>query len=298
MTTETPIRKSRRLRNLLLAAILGLFPIYFGLAFFKGVEDGNKFAHPTRAALCCTPANANLDYEDVTFTTDDGLTLRGWYLPSQNSAAILMMHGIHSNRESVFGVAEMLHRHGYGILIFDARAHGESDGDRLNNVHLDGVAAAAYLKGRPEIEHIGAWGFSLGGLMILQAAAQTPNIEAVIADGAGPSAYQDLPPRRTFGEWLYLTYDIGFFLAFDRSAGGVAPISTTQAAAQIAPRPLLLIATDQPLERAITQSFYDAADEPKTLWYIPDVGHGGGFGIFADDYEARITAFFDAALLN
>ena len=72
------------------------------------------------------PANhLGVAYEDVSFTTSDGLTLQGWYVPSRNGAAVISFPG----RKGPQQPARMLARHGYGVLLFDRRGEGRSDGE-------------------------------------------------------------------------------------------------------------------------------------------------------------------------
>lgn len=293
------MNKRRRLRLILIGLVSLCFVFYLLVAGRNAYAEAVSWAHPHRAPICCTPADAELTYENVSFTTQDNITLKGWYIPGTNGAAILLIHGIHGNREDIFQVGYRLHEHGYGVLLFDVRGHSESGGEILNHLEYDGMAAAAYLREQPNVEHVGAWGFSLGGLMVLQAAAQTDAIEAVVADGAGPSRLSDMPPRTAVIDWLYLPYDLVFFPALEAQTGGFSTLSTTEAAAKIAPRPLLLIATDQALELPMVQGLYNAAGEPKDLWHIAGVWHGGGFNDeHIDGYEERIVTFFDEALLQ
>ncbi len=300
VTVETlPKRRTTRYwRNLLVMAAIGLVPVYSAVAMVKAAVDTELWMHPQRIDLCCSPAEAGLDYEDVEFATDDGLTLRGWYVPSQNEAAIIVMHGMNTNREYVFPVVRMLAGYGYGVLAFDARAHGESDGDMLASVWQDGLAAVAYLKGRDDVDEarIGAWGFSLGGLMAIQSAALTQDIRAVVADGPGPAAFEDLPAPQSLMDWLNVPYDLAFFPALQARTGGFALTSTKAAIARTAPRPVLLIAAAS--ERRMVEGFFEAAGEPKSLWVIPGIMHGQGSVERSDEYERRMAAFFDAALLG
>ena len=64
-------------------------------------------------------------HEDVTFMTSDGIELAGWYIPSENDAAVIVFAG----RKSTQARARMFAEHGYGVLIFDRRGEGESGGD-------------------------------------------------------------------------------------------------------------------------------------------------------------------------
>src|SRR3954468_5081568 len=67
-------------------------------------------------------------YKTVSFTTSDGLRLEGWYRPSTNGATVLMLSGGGGNRRSTLRHAEMLVRRGYGVLVYDPRGSGNSDG--------------------------------------------------------------------------------------------------------------------------------------------------------------------------
>ena len=87
----------------------------------------------------------------------------------------------------------MLARHGYGVLILDRRGVGDSEGDGsmfgwggTPDIH----AAVDFLKARPDVDpaRIGGIGFSVGGEEMLQAAAENPDLAAVVSEGAGHPA--------------------------------------------------------------------------------------------------------------
>lgn len=90
-----------------------------------------KFVHRADNYPDETPADYGLTYEDVTLTTRDGLKLAAWYAPSQNGAAVMAQHGFHSTRDEMLNEAVMLARHGYGVLLIEARAHGQSEGNLI-----------------------------------------------------------------------------------------------------------------------------------------------------------------------
>jgi uncharacterized protein len=83
----------------------------------------------------------------VELVTSDGLRLSGWTIPSRNGAAVILQHGYGGNSGQMLPVALMLTRHGYGVLLFDFRGHGASEGDfvsfGLNEVR-DTEAAITY----------------------------------------------------------------------------------------------------------------------------------------------------------
>lgn len=282
-----------------LASFIGLLFIqYVGHPYYLSYG----WSHPNRLPVCCvTPANYDMDYEDASFTTSDGLTLRGWHIPSQNKAAVILIHPIASNRIGVIGVAEVLARNGYGVLLFDLRAHGESDGEILpfgGNEAEDVRGAAAYLQARPDVDpnRIGAMGLSLGAQVSILGAADTAAIKAVVADGPCCTTFEDWPPPESFSDWLCVPYDLIFFPMLHWRTGVSDPVSVQEAIAKISPRPILLIGGGS--ERNMLEHHYGAADEPKTLWIIPEADHINGLNVRPEEYEKRIVRFFNQALLG
>lgn len=146
-------RKPRYDRNLIvftgpviLIASLGL---YFGLPLWQT----HLALHPPRLAIeSFSPADLGLDYTDVTLSTQDGLTLYGWYMPATNRAAVILVHAFNGNRSGTIYHAALLVKHGYGALLYDTRAQGESKGEPNAlgwQDHLDILAALDYLQQRP-----------------------------------------------------------------------------------------------------------------------------------------------------
>jgi uncharacterized protein len=54
----------------------------------------------------------------------------------------------------------------------------------------------------------------------------------------------------------------------------------------------------QPVEEPANKAFYRAAPGPKEIWEVPGSGHMKGIEAQPDEYERRVVAFFDRALLN
>lgn len=296
-------RSVRYWRNLVLftlfSGFLGyLFLVYVGHPYFLS----KGWAHPNSPPVCCqTPADAGLAYEEVAFNTRDGLTLRGWAIPSQNGAAIILSHPIGANRLGSLAAAVMLARHGYGVLLLDLRSHGESDGDLLPFGGPEGEdirAAATYLDSRSDVNpgKVGAMGFSLGAQVSLIGATQTDLVKAVVADGACCTTFEDMPAPKTFDDWRFVPYDLIFFPMLHWRTGVAKPLSLQEAVAQIAPRPVLLIGSGS--EQRLVEHHYQAAKEPKTMWIIPEAGHIGGMAARPEEYEMRVVGFFDRALLG
>src|SRR5690242_21328003 len=58
-----------------------------------------SLTHPPRKPITRTPADLGVAFEDVSFTTEDGITLSGWYIPARNGRTLIACHGIYDNRE-------------------------------------------------------------------------------------------------------------------------------------------------------------------------------------------------------
>lgn len=259
-------------------------------------------SHPggRRPVCCVTPADRGLDYEDVTFTTAGGLTVAGWYLPARNGAAVTAAHGLGNNRLELLPQAAALAEAGFGVLLFDQIAHGESEGDTTALAGDDVLAAVDYLLRREEVEpdRIGALGFSWGGAATLQAAARSEAIRAVVVEGPAAVTLDDMPYPANLMGWLRAPAGIAYF-ATRRAMAVDAPMSTTEAAAALAPRPLLFIAgAGLEHEQLAVRQYFAAAGEPKALWEVPEAGHGQVWRARPEAYAARLTDFFSAALLG
>ena len=254
-----------------------------------------------------TPADYNLPYEDVTITTPDGLKLVGWFVPSENGAVIIMQHGYKSTRKELLNEAEMMHRHGYGILLTTVRAHDGSDGEMITfgmNEVNDMDAWYQYLVSRPEVDadKIGILGNSYGGMLAIQFAAQNENIKAVVADCAFSSLNDTVETSVEYFTDLpaFPFAPLIVFWAERETGFQTDDIDATQWIAQISPRPVFLMqgGADVVISADSGQRLYDAAGEPKELWFDPALGHVDFDTERAAEFEQRVAAFFDQYLLG
>ena len=205
---------------------------------FRGWLEARMAYFPSREPFD-TPAG----FEDVTFQTPEGLGLHGWFMPAAPGVAgasedgrrpaILHVHGNAGHVGLHAEFSEFLTQAGFHVFVFDYRGFGRSDrGGRLTRQKLvtDTHAALDYLLGRDDVDpaRIGTFGYSLGGVIGLSAAAKRPEIRAVAA----------IAP---FSSWKAIARDhLG-------GVGGVLArtgVDAETAAAQLGERPLLLLHGD------------------------------------------------------
>lgn len=280
-----------------------------GVLFLSHAHAIDLITNPIdeRRGIDRSPADYDLPYEDVWVTSEDGLDLVGWYIPPQNGAVIMAQHGYKGNRTEMLEEAAMLHKHGYGLLLTTVRAHDLSEGELISFGYYemqDLEAWFQYLLSRPEVdpEKVGILGNSMGASMAIQYAAQNEQIQAVVAHSAFSSlddtvstsveAFTGLPSF-PFGPLIVFWAELE--LGEDSSA-----IDAKKWIGQISPRPVLLLhgGKDAAIDKDSAERLFQAAGEPKELWYEPELGHAEFDTAMPKEFERRIVEFFDQYLLG
>ena len=237
-------------------------------------------------------------FEEVSFETSDGLTLNGWYVPSTNGAAVVAFAG---RAAHVQDPARFLAAQGYGVLLFDRRGEATSEGDP-NALGWGGTrdidAAIQFLQRQPEVDRdrIGGIGFSVGGELMLEAAAGNDALKAVVSEGAGVRSYREV--AETDGVERVLAWPI-----WTATTAGVAlfsdslpPPNLKELVADIGATPAFLIYAEHGQGGEFLSEEYAEAAGPGTQLWRTNSTHMGGHGADPEEYERRVTAFFDRAL--
>jgi uncharacterized protein len=286
-------RRSLRWAAIGAASLVGGFFVLYPLGY---AYVGTHVARPPVDDIDLGIGNV----EDVELETSDGLTLKGSYAPSRNGAAVVVAFG----RKGTQDPARMLARHGYGVLIFDRRGEGESDGDP-NPYAWDGgekdlLAAIEFLKTRPDVEpgRIGGIGLSVGGETFLQTAARSDDLQAVVSEGATARSGGELDsvpgsPLSQVAFNLVVTAGTAVF------SNASPPEHLIDQVDEIAPRAMFLIyapGVDNGDEERFNRAYYREAGRPKAIWGASEAGHVGAQDARPREYERRVVRFFDNAL--
>jgi pimeloyl-ACP methyl ester carboxylesterase len=254
--------------------------------------------------------------EAVTFPSVHEYMLTGFFVPggddlqerpntSVNNPTIAIINGYGSCYQEALAHADMFATAGYSVLLFDLRFQGESGGDSVTGGYYergDVLGAIAYLGARRDVDsqNIGVFGLSMGGSLAILAAAEVPEIKAVIAE----SPYKSL--RTAVYESFYYfvklpAYPFGPIAVWiieqteDARADDVVPLSEVE---KIAPRPVFIIHGERDLVIGAhnSQSIFDAAKQPKELWLVPGSGHSEAIKTAEEEYFHRVIGFFDEYL--
>jgi uncharacterized protein len=240
--------------------------------------------------------NLGAPYEAVSFEASDGLRLDGWFVRSRNGAVVIVYPG----KKGTQNHARMLVRHGYGVLVFDRRGEGTSEGDPNAlgwGFDDDLKGALAYLRSRGvDPDRIGGLGLSVGGEALLQTAAETTAVKAVVSEGAGARSVREDTVHVSAGKlpeiWFSGVMTAGTALFSNR----LPPPNLKSLAGRIAQTPVFFVyATRGAGGEDNNPDYYAAARGPKQIWKI-DTSHTHGLTARPVEYERRVVGFFDRTL--
>lgn len=253
------------------------------------------------------PARYGLTYEEVTFPSRDGLTLRGWFIPAPEAkGTVIFCHGHAGSMDPDVKYVPAFHERGYNVLMFDFRGHGRSEGQYVSMgcyERQDLLGAVDYLRSRG-IDRVGVLGFSMGGAVAMATAPHTEAIRAVVSDG-GFARLSDVVTAgmRTRGLPGFLALLGGhLFVGLMGLRLGCSPreADPIRWVGKIAPRALFIIhgALDPFVTVAQARQLYAAAGEPKEIWIAPEAGHREVDRHYPEEYRRRVLAFFDRWLIE
>ena len=87
-----------------------------------------NYLHPPRQTASGALLQANgIEFQEIELTTEDNIRLSAWYTPPKNGAVILVAHGYGGARTEHYHA--LFASHGYGVVSWDFRAHGNSGGE-------------------------------------------------------------------------------------------------------------------------------------------------------------------------
>jgi len=265
--------------------------------------------HPGRSLPQRNPSDVGLNsWMDVRFPSTDGLQLGAWFIPvdsEEPSPILIYVHGLGSNREGLLDQAQLFYAHGYSALLIDLRNHGGSQGEITTlGFHevMDVEGAVSFLLDQDDIDpdRIGLIGESMGGAVVIRAAARIPIIKATVAECTytslednveqGVRALTGLPP------FPFAPLVVWFG---ERETGAditlVRPIDDLD---QIPPRSIMFIHGEQDpiVDVNNSRNLYEAASEPKEILIIPNAGHGGLMNKNPGLFQSRVVDFLNTYL--
>lgn len=259
-----------------------------------------------------------LDYEEVSFGSTDGYTLRGWYVPppqreTPREMGIVFVHGGGRDRRTWERHLPFIHAAGYGCLMFDFREAGLSSGKMRGftfgmKERFDVVAACDFMQSTYGYKRICAMGTSVGGASVIMAAAIDKHIDVVVAENAITTSATLLDQQIVMvlgGYFAQKAYSKFLFKLFRRCATfwlnwriGNKPSKHCQALhciSKVSPRPILLMhgTSDTIVPIKHSEILFETAQEPKEFYISEGAFHCGLYNTHPEEYEATVLNFLE-----
>jgi len=256
------------------------------MIFPKFIEKRLIF-FPDKSNDSTTPDAYGIEYDDVTFRTEDGLNLNGWFVsgkkssPDDNLHTLLWFHGNAGNINRRLDNIKMLHdRVPVNVFIIDYRQFGKSEGKvSEQGTYLDAKAALSYLHSRKDInnEKIIFFGRSLGSAVAVDLAVKEKCCALVLET--------PFTSIKEMGQTLYpfLSISLHFLRTKYDSLSKIKQIKV----------PTLIMHGDKdelvPFEQG--RKLYEHANEPKEFYTIPGAMHNDTHIVGGEEYFDVIRDF-------
>ncbi len=293
--------------------------LWLCLCAAMGVIVGESALHPDRSVI--TPreeaqAAAMAQRDDLVLTSvelraDDGVVLKAWQLhPARwNGNYVFILHGQGDNRASMLGIADLLVRHQFGVLVPDARAHGMSGGAIATYGVIERNDVRDWFEWMKASRHphcIDAIGESMGAAQVLESLSEEPAFCAVIAESPFASfreaGYDRIGQQFNTGPWLGRTVlrpaiELGLLYARVRYGVQLSHAVPAESAAE-SHVPILLIhglKDDDlpPRHSEMILMLSRGRNEHVSLWEVANGGHTNAMSTEPAEYERRVIGWLN-----
>jgi alpha-beta hydrolase superfamily lysophospholipase len=285
--------------GLFLAVVLFLM---VGIPYILAVMVTRAGTRPRDRALTSTPADYGLEFEEVHFSSRDGVSLGGWFLGggSRNAVAICG-HGLFRSRREVLDRAAFLRQQGYDTLLFDFRRHGESLGERVTlgyQERLDFEGAIDFVRRRRPGAPVVLYGVSMGAAAALLAAAETPEVAAVVADSSFLNIEHTVAHhvKLLFGLPRYPFASVLLYFLEMRGHFHRKDFDLEKAVLALGDRPVLIVAggDDRRMPPELQKRLFEASGSAKSRYVvIAGAGHGAAYRVDPVTYQKKLVEFLD-----
>lgn len=278
------------------------------LLVYTAYRESNDLLSATaaRSKVMIFPDQMRLAFENVIFKNQDGITLKGWFIPAQQQSnkTIVFMHGRTMNKGMLLKTTAFLQKK-YNLFYFDFRGTGESGDGKSSVGYIEARDCAAALKTlaqtRPDAcETLGLYGIDTGGACAIYEAARNGAVKCVITEGCYCSAHKAALRRKKENKpFLSLpVLKMALYFAQKRSGVNAEEYSPAHNIAKLDGKAVLIIngADDELTPRRDARDLFHLAKEPKELWIVANAGHTQAAEVAGVQYQNRLTEFFDKNL--
>ena len=285
-----------RLVGVLIAVAVGVFLL---INIFLAGQYVFTLAHPV-CIISPKSLSNRPSPEEHWIPIGEGQQLRTWYYPPSNGAVIITLGGMSGALGDTLPPVEFLLEHGYGVVQVDQRGCSRPPAAvTLGAKEVSDVSAVIdFLNSHKDVRRVAAFGFSMGSVTAIRAAARHPEIAAVVAEGGYYNLGDDFVEagsRLPLTERIFLyTVAAIYWIYHGVNPWQVSPIDDLP---KISPRPVFLIYGENEVASSQALEQYQAAGDPKKLWIVTGGAHGSNALVAPAEYRAAILDFFNQNLL-
>jgi len=265
------------------AAGARLWPFAAAFFFLSACSMEEHFIFYPDATIARTPRDAGIHFEEVNFSTRDGVRLHGWYIPHGAARSTLVwFHGNAGNIGHRVENIKLLHdKIKINVFIFDYRGYGKSQGrPSEQGTYMDGEAALELVANRfgAQPQRTVLFGRSLGAAVAAEMALRFPSQGLILESPfvSIPEMARAVFPFLPIGALLKTRYD---------TEEKVRRIKT----------PLLVLHgdRDEVVPFAQGKRIFAAAPEPKIFFTIRGAGHNDTYLAGGARYFEQLKNFID-----
>jgi fermentation-respiration switch protein FrsA (DUF1100 family) len=254
-----------------------------------------------------SPYELGLPAEAVTFPSLHGEhNVSGYYISSPGATSTLLVcPGFRSRMAEFLGIGAHLWRAGYNVLVFEYYGHGIAVSTPITLGYReinDFLGAVAYVKERAPQNNLGALSYSMGAAVAIMSSARNTDVGALIVDSsfATHRGVVEYNFHRTFHLPSAPFAWIADYILWWRAGYRFHQVEPLREISLISPRPILIIhgGRDSIVDPKDAKLLYEAAREPKELWFLPDADHCGAYFEDRKAYVKKVLDFFQMHLKN
>ena len=263
-----------------------LFFILVSITLFGGCRIEDRFIFHPDHVTDRDPSHIGLRFEDLFFTTQDGIRLHGWFIPHPGAGATLVwFHGNAGNISDRLLNIKLVHdRIKINIFIFDYRGYGRSEGTiSEKGTYFDGEAAIKYLLGRDDAaaRRLILFGRSLGAAVAAEMATRFKALGLILESPfvSIPEMARAIFPSLPIAWLLQTRYD-------------------TMEKVRLVKTPILVLHGDRDATVPFAQGkkVFEVASEPKRFYRIVGASHNDTFVVGGEEYYGALREFIESAL--
>ncbi len=261
----------------------------------KTYSNSGQLAHPSEIGLPCNEFN---------IITNERFKLFCWAVPTleKSKGTIIYFHGIGDNKALGIPLAKLFFDNGFNTLLFDFRAHGESEGKYCTYGYYEKFDAQKIIDEAVQQfpnTKIGLYGLSMGAAIALQKASIDKRVSAVVSENSFSTLrtiFDDYQKRMIILPFHYLRNLIinrsEQLASFD--AKEVSPLNAVKKISV----PLLFIygKLDNKIHYRYSIQLFENACASKELFPVENASHANVREIAGNSYDNKLISFYEQHL--